>query len=100
MSQQQVVAANFGLAKYLAAKRGQYSKSSIVLRFLSQLEANPAVAAACTSKVVKLSRDFYLGPLRDSVPAEVSADIREEVIADLIAIDEQNLEVYNGTSSR
>lgn len=91
----EVEQSEYKLQKYHAAMLKRYPNNAPVRKAMDAVVSNPAIVAACGSKMLKLSRDYWLGPIRDSIVG-VTPEIREEIVKDLIAIDEQSLEVYDG----
>lgn len=92
---QQVVQAEFKLGPYLELLGKANPNSSAVTKVRKTLAHNPAVVAACTSTSFKLDRQWWLTRGREIVGADVTDQVlREEIISDLIAIDEQSLNVY------
>lgn len=92
--QQQVEAAGFSLKSYIATMIKKHDKSAPARKALEAIAVNPAIVAACGSAALKLDRDYWLGPVRDSIVG-LSTELRDEILMDLIAIDERTLEVYS-----
>lgn len=94
--QQQVEASSFRLKQYIGLMLKKYEKSAPVRKALEQVANNAAIVVACDSAYLKLDREYWLGPVRDSIVG-VTPELRDEILMDLIAIDERDLGVYHAS---